>query len=341
MLTATATGGWRSLASRHVAIDPTPLLRLSLAPDPGPAVPGQPFSYTLTYGNVGLTSPSGIELRMPVPAGTNFASATGGGAETGGVVTWALDTVAPGAGGQVRLTVDVSGSLPDGRLLEARPELDAGLTSESVARCTAVTPVYGDSPLHVAYAVGQSATGLGDDLICTVLATNTGPLDLTNVTAQVLLPVEIASFQPTGSDLYCAGVCSPGESALWTIGTLEPGESRDKRPDHHGRRRAGRGLPALGADRLVGRRLAGHGRAGRLGGSVAAAAAERGARSRAGRGRAAVLLPAHLRQPGAGDRPRRDPPDAAAGRDDLRLGHRRRLRQSGLRPLVPRRAGAR
>ena len=134
--------------------------------------------------------------------------------------------MAPGAGGQVRLTVDVSGSLPDGRLLEARPELDAGLTSESVARCTAVTPVYGDSPLHVAYAVGQSATGLGDDLICTVLATNTGPLDLTNVTAQVLLPVEIASFQPTGSDLYCAGVCSPGESALWTIGTLEPGESR-------------------------------------------------------------------------------------------------------------------
>lgn len=226
VLVATAAGGWRSLASHHVAIDPTPLLRLSLAPDPGPAVPGEPFSYTLTYGNVGLTTPSGVELRMPVPEGTTFASATGGGSESGGVVHWNLGMLAPGAGGQVRLTVDVSGGLPDGQLLEAHPELDSGLASESIARCTAATPVYGDSPLHVAYAMSQAANEPGNDVICTVLATNTGPLTLMDVTARVLLPVEMVSFTPTGSDLYCAGVCTPGESAQWDIDSLDPGESR-------------------------------------------------------------------------------------------------------------------
>ena len=83
----------------NVQLDNTPLLRMSLVPDSGPAVAGEPFGYTLTYVNAGDFSPTGVTLRMPLPEGTQFASATDGGSVEGNVVTWNVGTVVQGEGG--------------------------------------------------------------------------------------------------------------------------------------------------------------------------------------------------------------------------------------------------
>jgi len=197
-------------------------LRLSLVPDPGPATAGQPLAYTLTFGNVGTTSPANVVLRMPLPQGTTLASASGGATQSGGVLSWTIGTLGPGAGGQVRLVVMPNAGLPDGTVLAAQAEIDPGLPTETIVHATATTPIRAGAPLHLAGAVSQTAARQGDRITYTVTATNTGTTDLTTVSALLRLPPFAVSATALGTGFGCfgSGVCS------WTIGTLAPGENR-------------------------------------------------------------------------------------------------------------------
>ena len=63
-----------------------------------PAVPGEPLIYTLTYGNIGQTTESDLELGMDIPEGVQFLSASGGGSFDGNRVTWDIDLLGSGGG---------------------------------------------------------------------------------------------------------------------------------------------------------------------------------------------------------------------------------------------------
>ncbi|MEL6445866.1 MAG: T9SS type A sorting domain-containing protein [Bacteroidota bacterium] len=216
-------------AAVAVQVDPTPLLRLSIAPDPGPAVAGEPFTYTLTFGNVGSSSPSDVTLSMAVPEGASFVSATGGGVEQDGVVSWNIGLVPASRGVQVDLIIRPEPGLPDGTLLHALAEVDPNASTEVVIESSVVTPVRSGSPLQLAYGVSQTATGPSDPLTFTLTATNTGPVDLLDVSARVLLPGGIVTFNRP-SDTECFGdanrtTCAANERLVWTVGTLAPGQS--------------------------------------------------------------------------------------------------------------------
>ncbi|HEY2796429.1 MAG TPA: PKD domain-containing protein, partial [Thermoanaerobaculia bacterium] len=75
-----------------------------------PAVPpGANLTYTILYGNSGSISVGNVVISDPVPAGTTFVSATGGGTLNGGVVTWTFQAVPGGTTGQsVSFTVSVT-----------------------------------------------------------------------------------------------------------------------------------------------------------------------------------------------------------------------------------------
>ncbi len=214
------------------AVDPSPLLRLSLVPGPGPAVPGEPFTYALTYGNVGSTAPSAVTVTMDVPDGAEFVSATGGGVESGGTVTWSLGEVGVGAGGRVELTVVPDPGLATGATLEAEAAIDSGIVTELVVRSQAVTEVGLRETLRFDHSVSQNAVGRGGGLYYTLTATNVGTAnDLANVTVEVRLPDEIVAFgegNVVGDDFECFGsaFCGPGETEAWLVGTLAPGQSR-------------------------------------------------------------------------------------------------------------------
>src|SRR5262249_38294903 len=64
------------------------------------ATGGSNITYTITYGNTGGADATGVIIHDPVPAGTTFVSATGGGTEAGGIVTWNIGTVPAGTTGQ-------------------------------------------------------------------------------------------------------------------------------------------------------------------------------------------------------------------------------------------------
>ena len=63
---------------------------------------------------------------MPAPEGTTFASASDGGIEDGGVVTWDIGLLGAGVSRVVRLTILPEANLEAVRFLIAWSELDAG-----------------------------------------------------------------------------------------------------------------------------------------------------------------------------------------------------------------------
>ena len=64
----------------------------------------------------------------------------------------------------------------------------------------------------------------GQQFLYNDVVTNLGGTTLTGASASVVLPTEIDPFNPAGSENYCGGTCSPGESASRSIGTLTPGQ---------------------------------------------------------------------------------------------------------------------
>jgi len=99
-------------------------LALGMTSTPNPVAAGGMLSYELTFGNPTVTSVSGVTLAVPLPTGTSFVSATGGGTLVGGVVQWNVGTLGPGVAGQRQLTVQVNSQVVSGSLVESTAGAD-------------------------------------------------------------------------------------------------------------------------------------------------------------------------------------------------------------------------
>ena len=92
-----------------------------------PAIAGEQLTYQIQVTNAGLATATGVVVTDPLPVGTTFASATGGGIDSGGIVSWSLGSVlgrrhgdAPGgrrrrprATGSLSNTATVTATTPD------------------------------------------------------------------------------------------------------------------------------------------------------------------------------------------------------------------------------------
>ena len=104
----TITGGRGNGAVRFLPPGLAPGLTISKS-GPATATTGSNITYTITYGNTGAAAANNVVIRDPVPAGTTFVSATAGGTNVAGVVTWNIGTVNAGVTGQtVSFTVNVT-----------------------------------------------------------------------------------------------------------------------------------------------------------------------------------------------------------------------------------------
>jgi uncharacterized repeat protein (TIGR01451 family) len=103
-----------------VTIVSTQSLMLLKMDSPDPVRAGTNLTYTLQIKNTGTTSLTGIVLSDPLPVGTTFVSASGGGvADTGNrQVNWNIGNLAVGEERTVTLTVSVDKTLAQGQLIE-------------------------------------------------------------------------------------------------------------------------------------------------------------------------------------------------------------------------------
>ncbi|MCK5377118.1 MAG: DUF11 domain-containing protein [Acidobacteria bacterium] len=137
---------------------------------PATVAPGSALTYTITYGNSGGADATNVVIRDTVPTGTTFVSATDGGTEAGGVVTWNIGTVGTGVVGQtVSFTVTVTAPAGatvandsytiegDGIPAIPGPPIFTSVTAGALTVTIIANPTIGPAPLTVAF--NGSASG--------------------------------------------------------------------------------------------------------------------------------------------------------------------------------------
>lgn len=108
VFTVNIPGGRGAGAVRFLPPGLAPGLTISKGAPPTVS-PGSNLTYTITYGNTGGVAATSVVIKDPVPAGTTFVSATGGGTFAAGVVTWNIGTITAGTSGlTVSFTVNVT-----------------------------------------------------------------------------------------------------------------------------------------------------------------------------------------------------------------------------------------
>jgi len=227
---AAENGGSTAAARGSVRVETSRLLDLVVTADADPIAPGQTLTYRLSFGNrTATTLAPGVVLRLPVPVGTEFVSATDSGAFVDGVVEWTVGTLSPGQTGSRELVVQADDALRNGAVLQAAAQIaDSG---GQRTRATAATRVQANTPLQLTMELNPDPAQPGELVNGLLTVTNTGAVQLLAVEVQVFLPDEIAAFlanQTSGASASCVGdgnaaFCSPRERLVWTVGTLAPG----------------------------------------------------------------------------------------------------------------------
>jgi uncharacterized repeat protein (TIGR01451 family) len=209
--------GWLALAlPLLLAVSfPTPAARAASAdvqafvygPDTAPASGTVVYSVTLT--NLGSGSATSVILKDTLGTGVTFVSATGGGTNNAGVVTWpTFASIASGVGFTytVTVTAPASGSFTNTLTSTASSsDPDASNnngTSSDGAVETAVTP-YADVRTTLSAAATVMA---GSTLVYTIAVTNAGPDTATNVAVRTtVMPATTTFYSASGGGADAGG----------------------------------------------------------------------------------------------------------------------------------------
>ena len=94
-----------------------PSLELKKSASGSTIYPGENITYTIQYANTGNIATTQVRITDQLPTGTTFVSATDGGVEDQGIVTWTIESLAPGDTGSVQFTIKADSGLADGTVI--------------------------------------------------------------------------------------------------------------------------------------------------------------------------------------------------------------------------------
>ena len=177
---------------------------------------GANLTYDLCYDNAANALPvNNVTITDSVPQGATFVSATDGGAEASGTVTWAIGTLAAGATQAcVQMVVNVSAA--EGSTITNTATIDSDdtpPTTQTVVSNVIVLPELGFSKV-----AGVSLIASGENLTYDLCYDNTeNEFTANNVIITDTLPTGTSFVSATGGGSETSGVVS------WDIGTLADG----------------------------------------------------------------------------------------------------------------------
>jgi uncharacterized repeat protein (TIGR01451 family) len=188
--------------------------------------------FTVTVTNTGPAVATGIEIKDYLPAGLTYLSDDGGAAttESGGVVTWTAGSLAAGATATLNITARVDSDAPLTNFAEITasgvldpdsiPNNDGGARIADEDDEASLTVESQQADLSLIKTVSDSTPAVGDTITFTLLLTNTGPDDATNVVVT----------DPLASNLIFVSATSPtlhgtynDVTGVWTVGTVAAG----------------------------------------------------------------------------------------------------------------------
>jgi uncharacterized repeat protein (TIGR01451 family) len=208
-------------STTSVPISGAPRLRLAKTADSNPVAPGATLTYTLLYENTGNAPATGVTLVDTLPANVTFQSATAGGVyhAAGRTVTWAIGSLAPGAGASLAVKVKVADF----------PAVGAQIVNAASIACAEGASESASLKINVGSAPNLVITGIasvtsispGGFIDYTIRYTNIGNVTANNVFIRNSLPSETALV--AGSITGEGSIT--GRLIEWKIGSLQPGAS--------------------------------------------------------------------------------------------------------------------
>ncbi len=214
----------RAAASDTIFVHSSPTQRLAVKTDRDAVHPGGTLTYTLVYGNPLITTSSAATLRLPLPEGTSFVSATGGGVLSGDEVIWSLEAIAAGQTGVRQVTLAVA-DRPEGSLLKTTATLTD--TANNVAYADVVNHIHTGAALHLTVAMSPNPVAPSGHVNGVITVANTDTVDLfgTNVYLRLPAGTSTALNLSDGGTGSCTS-CWEGWFLTWNLGQLPAGASR-------------------------------------------------------------------------------------------------------------------
>ncbi len=170
---------------------------------------GTSFNYAVAVTNLGPSTASNVVVTDTLPGAAAFVSATGGGVNNSGVITWPTITALV-SGGTASFTVTVtapaSGSLTNivsssSTVLDPVPSNNDG----SAAAARVITALGAQADLAV-FKTGPPVVLAGSNLTYTINVTNLGPSVATNVLVTDFLPANVVYVSASSGGSLSNGV---------------------------------------------------------------------------------------------------------------------------------------
>ncbi|MBL8776714.1 MAG: DUF11 domain-containing protein [Acidimicrobiales bacterium] len=202
---------------------------LTITKDDGQTVasPGEALTYEVVVDNVGGQNATGVVVTDTLPAGVSFDSASDGGTESAGVVTWPAFDLAVGADPVTfTVTVIVDDPITAVSLLNTATVADDGTNGlDPTPDDNTALDVDGSVPdLRVVKDDGTQTRTPGESYDYTVTVHNDGGVDATGVTLTDTLPAELTFEGATDGGAHDGAPV--GGEVVWDLGTIAPGDAR-------------------------------------------------------------------------------------------------------------------
>jgi uncharacterized repeat protein (TIGR01451 family) len=211
-------------------VNPTPVADLSLdksVDDATPAV-GQNVVFTLLASNGGPSGATGVTVSDNLPSGYTFVGASASqGSYSSGTGVWTIGSLANGASATLRITATVNASGVHTNYAQVatsdQPDPDSTPGDNSTTQDDDATQPVNPTPvadLSLDKSVDNATPAVGQNVVFTLLASNSGPSGATGVTVSDNLP---SGYTFVGASAT-QGSYSNG-TGVWTIGALANGGS--------------------------------------------------------------------------------------------------------------------
>jgi uncharacterized repeat protein (TIGR01451 family) len=184
-----------------------------------PVVPGEQLTYTIEVSNAGPADAEDVVVTDPLPVGTTFVSATGGGTEASGTVTWNVGALANGASATFEVTVVVDPGVTSDLSNTAAVTssmFDPDPSDDEAAEDTAVTP---SADVSIVKLSASSSAHADTDVTFTIVVTNDGPSSAEDVLVGDPVPGGTSFVSATGGGILF------GNTVMWALGDLPSGSS--------------------------------------------------------------------------------------------------------------------
>ena len=191
-----------------------PTLTIDQAASSDPVEAGALITFTLFYSNTGAGVASSVRITNILSSDIDFVSASDGGTESDGVVTWpVIPTLGAHQGGQHTVVARVNSPLPDDMWLYNDVIVDSSEEEPTPDRIA--VRVNSEPLLHISKVAASDPVQAGAQLLYTIYYTNTGNADATGVIVADTLPAHTTFVSASDGGSHDDGVVT------WNLSLLD------------------------------------------------------------------------------------------------------------------------